>query len=101
MNCVAIFQVSVRNSLPHIGLALKATSWQRKGRMALHLQSMKAPPTSAGRRKTLTPHLIITLCDQLSPNLYMRLDDMVTFIGEEFKVVITRYSIHRAFKDIK
>lgn len=67
----------------------------------LRFRSTKAPPNGPGRPKTITPIMLTALCDQLSLTLCMRLEDMAAFLYKEFEVVVTRFSICRALKDIR
>jgi len=61
----------------------------------------KSPSNGAGRPKTITPHMLISLHDLLSIDPCMRFCDMVTFLRKEFDVEVTRFSISRALKEAK
>ena len=58
--------------------------------------STKAPSNGAGRPKTITPPVLTALYDLLALNPCMRLEDMAAFLGKEFDVDVTRFSISRA-----
>jgi transposase len=60
--------------------------------------STKAPSNGTGRPTTITPIMLSALREQLAVNSAMRLSDMATFLGEEFDVEVTRFSIRRALK---
>jgi hypothetical protein len=44
--------------------------------------------------------MLNALCDELATIPCMRLEDMVAFLCDEFKVEVTRFSIRRALKDV-
>ena len=45
--------------------------------------------------------MLTALCDELSLDPCMRLEDMAAFLREEYEVVVTRFSIRRALKGIE
>jgi transposase len=67
----------------------------------LQFGSTKAPSNGSGRPKSITPHMLTALCDQLSINSSMSFKDMAAFLRKDFDVEVTRFSIRRALKDIK
>ncbi|KAK4453047.1 hypothetical protein QBC34DRAFT_376501 [Podospora aff. communis PSN243] len=67
----------------------------------LRFGTMTAPPNGAGRPKTIDPPMLTALCDQLSLNPCMRLEDMADFLRSEFDVDVTRFSIGRSLKRAK
>lgn len=58
--------------------------------------SVRAPPNGIGRRRTITPPMLKALCEHLleKPDLYQ--DEIVVFLWDEFRVLVTIYSIGRA-----
>jgi transposase len=58
--------------------------------------SVHAPPTRIGRKSTVTPLMIDALCDHLSEKPGLYLDEMVIFLWDEFRTMITISSIRRA-----
>ena len=58
-------------------------------------------PNGAGRPKTVAPPMLTALYDQLSLNPCMRLEDMVTFLRNEFDADVTLFNISRALKKAK
>lgn len=67
----------------------------------LRFGSTKAPWNGSGRPKTITPHMLTALCDQLSINPYMPFKDIAAFLRRDFDVEVTRFSIRRALKGIE
>jgi transposase len=57
--------------------------------------SVHTPPTRRGRKRTVTPLIIDVLCDHLSENPGLHLDEMAVFLWEEFRTMITTSSIRR------
>lgn len=76
------------------------TIWRHRANL-LRFGSTKAPSNGAGQPKIITPPILTALYGQLSFNPYMRLEDMATFLCEEFEVVVTRFNIRRALKNIE
>ena len=62
--------------------------------------SVRAPPNGIGRRRTITPPMLEALCERLleKPDLYQ--DEMVVFLWDEFRVLVTIYSIGRALASV-
>lgn len=62
--------------------------------------SVKAPPNSAGRPRTVTPLMLDALRDHLleKPDLY--LEEMAIFLWDEFDTLVTTSSIRRALVSI-
>ena len=58
--------------------------------------NVRAPPNGIGRRRSVTPLMLNALCDHLleKPDLYQ--DEMVLFLWDEFRVLVTVHSIGRA-----
>jgi hypothetical protein len=73
---------------------------RRHRRNVLLYRSTKAPSNSANRPKTVTPPILITLCDKLAIDPCIYLKDIVAFLYSEFKVDVNRFNIHKALKDI-
>ncbi|OQD72532.1 hypothetical protein PENANT_c242G05870, partial [Penicillium antarcticum] len=55
-----------------------------------------APQTRIGRKRTMTPLMIVALCDHLSEKPGLYLDEMAVFLWDEFQAMITTSSIRRA-----
>lgn len=55
--------------------------------------NVRAPPNGVGRCQSITPSMLNVLCDHLleKPDLYQ--DDMVLFLWDEFRVLVT---VHRS-----
>lgn len=81
-----------------IGLCTARTVRYHRSNMHLY-RSTKAPSNGAGRPRTITPPMLTALCAQLAVDPCMRLRDMATFLGAEFDVDVTRFSISRALRD--
>lgn len=64
-------------------------------------ESVRAPANGIGRRRTITPLMVEALCERLleKPDLYQ--DEMVVFLWDEFRVLVTKYSIGRALASIR
>ena len=62
--------------------------------------NVRAPPNGIGRRRSVTPLMLNALCDHLleKPDLYQ--DEMVLFLWDEFRVLVTVHSIGRALQSI-
>lgn len=62
--------------------------------------SVTAPMNGVGRRRTITPPMLEALCEHLleKPNLYQ--DEMVVFLWDEFRVLVTIYSVGRALASV-
>jgi transposase len=60
--------------------------------------TIKAPPNSGGRPRSITPLMIDILCEHLleKPGLY--LEEMATFLCDEFDVLVSTSTISRALK---
>lgn len=63
--------------------------------------SARAPANGIGRRRTITPPMVEALRERLleKPDLYQ--DEMVVFLWDEFRVLVTKYSIGRALASIR
>jgi transposase len=63
-----------------------------------HYGTTKAPPNGGGRPRSVTPLMIDALCEHLleKPGLY--LEEMATFLWDEFDVLVSTSSISRALK---
>lgn len=59
---------------------------------------VRAPLIPGGRPRVITPIMLESLCDHLleKPDLY--LDEMAEFLFDEFKVVVSSYTISRALR---
>lgn len=62
--------------------------------------SIRAPANSIGRRQSITPLMLEALCEHLleKPHLYQ--DEMVVFLWDEFRVLVSTYSIGGALASI-
>lgn len=62
--------------------------------------SIRAPANGIGRRRTITPPMLEALCERLleKPDLYQ--DEMVVFLWDEFRILVTTYSISRALASV-
>lgn len=60
------------------------------------LGSPKAPPTPSGRPKSITSYMFNALCDHLSENPGLYLDEMAAFLQDEFDVCVANSTISRA-----
>jgi transposase len=60
--------------------------------------SVRAPSNGAGRPRSITSIMLEALCDHLleKPDLY--LDEMVVFLWDEFRVLVTTFTIGRALR---
>jgi transposase len=61
----------------------------------------KASPNPVGRPRSITPLMLDALCEHLRVNPELYLEEMVTFLWNKFKVLVTTYSIARALKNLK
>jgi len=61
---------------------------------------VRAPSTRVGRRRSITPPMIQTMCDHLleKPGLYV--DELVLFLWDEFHVWVTSSSLKRALASV-
>jgi len=61
---------------------------------------VRAPSTRVGRRRSITPPMIQTICDHLleKPELYV--DGLVLFFWDEFHVWVTNSSLKRALASV-
>lgn len=61
---------------------------------------VRAPSTRVGRRRSITPPMIQTICDHLleTPGLYV--DELVLFLWDEFHVWVTNSSLKRALASV-
>lgn len=60
--------------------------------------STKAPPNGSGRPKSVSPPMLTALLDKLGSDPCMRLQDMASFLNDEFEADVTRFSVSRALK---
>jgi transposase len=60
--------------------------------------SVRAPPNGVGRPRSITPPMLEALCDHLleKPDLY--LDEMVIFLWDEFRVLVSTFTVGRALR---
>lgn len=58
--------------------------------------SPKAPPIPSGRPKSITPLMVEALCEHLSENPGLYLDEMAIFLQEVFDVCVANSTISRA-----
>ena len=61
----------------------------------------KASPNTVGRPRSITPPILDALCEHLRENPKLYLEEMVAFLWNKFKVLVTIYSVARALDTIK
>ncbi|KAJ5675344.1 hypothetical protein N7462_008241 [Penicillium macrosclerotiorum] len=62
--------------------------------------NVRASTNGIGRRRTITPPMLEALCERLlkKPDLYQ--DEMVVFLWDEFRILVTIHSISRALVSV-
>jgi transposase len=62
--------------------------------------SMKAPQNGGGRRRFITPSMLVALCEHLfdKPNQY--LDEMALYLWNEFEVAVSTSAVDKPLKPI-
>lgn len=65
-----------------------------------YFRTARAPSNKAGRPRTITPPMLRALCDRLLKKPHMYQDEMVVFLWDEFKILVTTFSISRALASI-
>lgn len=61
---------------------------------------VRAPSTRVGRRRTVTPPMIQTLCEHLLEKPGLFVDEMILFIWDEFHTWVTSSSLKRALVSV-
>ncbi|KAI9041829.1 putative TPR domain protein [Aspergillus affinis] len=62
--------------------------------------NVRAPSTRVGRRRSITPPMIHTLCDHLLEKFGLYVDEMVLFLWDEFHTWVTSSSLKRALVSV-
>ena len=74
-------------------------SWRTIYRRSKRLP--KASQNTVGRPRSITPPMLDALCEHLRENPELYLEEMVAFLWNKFKVLVTIYSVARALDSIK
>jgi hypothetical protein len=82
-----------------IALCSERTIRYHRSNMLLY-GSTKAPTNGAGCPKTITPLILVSLCNQLTIDPCMPFKEMAAFLRAEFDADVTRFSISRALNDV-
>jgi transposase len=61
----------------------------------------KASPNPVGRPRSITPPMLDALCEHLRENPELYIEEIVAFLWDKFKVLVTIYSVARALHSIK